>query len=96
MSPIVNGTALVLIVATIVAVLARHGTLLDGRVYVAAALWVVAILGNYGGGGYAWPGGPAIDEDTQAWMVIVGLVAWLAAIVLTVRIAIRPKMPASG
>jgi hypothetical protein len=92
-SPIVNSTAVALVAVAIVAVVARHGTLLDGRVYVAAALWIVAILGNYGGGGYAWPGGPAIDEDTQALMVIVGLVAWLAAIVLTVRIAIRPEDP---
>jgi hypothetical protein len=95
-SPIVNSTAAVLVAIAIAAVLARHGTLLDGRVYVAAALWVVAILGNFGSGGFAWPGGPAIDEDTQALMVIVGLVAWLAAILVTVRIAIRPKIPSAG
>ena len=96
MSPIVNTTAVVLVAVAIAAVLARHGTLLDGRVYVAAALWIVAILGNYGSGGFAWPGGPAIDENTQAFMVIVGLLAWLAAIVLTIRIAIRPKIPSDG
>lgn len=78
------------------AVLTRHGTLLDGRAYVAAALWIVAILGNYGAGGYAWPAGPAIDMDTQALMVIVGLVAWAGAIVLTVRIAIHPRIRSSS
>jgi hypothetical protein len=96
MAPLVNSTAIVLVILAVVTVLARHGTLRDGRVYVSAALWIVAIFGNYGGGGHAWPGGPEIAEDTQALMVIVGLVAWLAAIVLTVLIAIRPKIPSSG
>jgi hypothetical protein len=59
MSPIVNGTAVVLVVVAVAAVAARDGTLLDGRVYVAAGLWVVAILGSFGSGGHAWPGGPA-------------------------------------
>jgi hypothetical protein len=91
MHPIVIVTSAILMVGLWIATRFRRGTFRDRRIYVATALWVVAVWGNYGATGHPWPGGPEIGYDGQITMILVGLVAWIAAITLTVRAGLRPK-----
>ncbi|MBA3738185.1 MAG: hypothetical protein H0W97_06425 [Actinobacteria bacterium] len=91
MHPSVIVISAILVVAFWLAAGGRRGTLRDRRIYIAAALWIVALWGNYGGSGHPWPGGPEIGYDVQTTMVLVGLVAWIGAMALSVRIALRPK-----
>lgn len=93
MHPSVIVTSAILVVGFWIATGARRGTVRDRRIYVAAALWVVAVWGNYGGTGRPWPGGPEIGYDVQVMMILVGLVAWIGAIALTILAALRPKHP---
>jgi uncharacterized membrane protein len=90
MSPFAPIYAGVAIVAVAVAI-GRDAGWADYRIVVGIILVVVAALVDYGGKGYAYPGGPHIDEDAQAMMVLAGILLAIIGWTLLIRAAIRPK-----
>jgi hypothetical protein len=68
-APAYTGVAIVAVAVAI----ARDARWADYRIVVGIIVVLVAAVLDYGGKGYAYPGGPHIDEDAQAMMVLAGI-----------------------